>query len=117
MGGTAIRSPSSVRTAAARCQSCARSRRALKRSTWSRGRIPASSAASSSLIPAACWLARWSAAARTRRPTMGQLKKLGDGIMALFGYPHAPDTRKATRRAALIAGGVSVRRHMPTYST
>ena len=45
------------------------------------------------------------------------LKKLGDGIMALFGYPHAPDTRKATRRAALIAGGVSVRRHMPTYST
>ena len=29
----------------------------------------------------------------------------------------APDTRKATRRAALIAGGVSVRRHMPTYST
>ena len=29
----------------------------------------------------------------------------------------APDTRKATRRAALIAGGVSVRHHMPTYST
>ena len=38
MGGTPIRSPSSVRTAAARCQSCARSRRALKRSTWSRAR-------------------------------------------------------------------------------